>query len=95
MINDGHYIDDPVDVVNAKPDFEGIGEMPANFKIKGVKIHIENSSYYKIQPIAAKVKINQAIAADLDRMVAHLARTHRVTQRHIIEIMEVYSQNKL
>ena len=80
MINDGHFIDDPADVVNAQTDFEGIGEMP---------------KYYKSLKIPDKVKVNQAIAGDLDRMVAHLARTHRVTQRHIIEIMEVYSQNKL
>ena len=24
--NDSHYIDDPMDVVNAKPDFNGLGE---------------------------------------------------------------------
>lgn len=24
--NDGHFIDDPLGIVNAKPDFEGIGE---------------------------------------------------------------------
>ena len=24
--NDGHFIDDPLAIVNAKPDFEGIGE---------------------------------------------------------------------
>lgn len=23
--NDGHFIDDPLAIVNAKPDFEGIG----------------------------------------------------------------------
>ena len=28
--NDGHFIDDPVAVVNTKPDFEGIGEKPIN-----------------------------------------------------------------
>ena len=50
---------------------------------------------YEKMKIAEKVKVNQAIAADLERMVAHLARTHRVTQRHIIEIMEVFSQDKL
>jgi len=26
--NEKHYIDDPLDVVNAKPDFSGIGSMP-------------------------------------------------------------------
>ena len=51
-------------------------------------------NWYKSLKIPDKVKINQAIAGDLDRMVAHLARTHRVTQRHIIEIMEIYSQDK-
>ena len=28
MIDEGHILLDPVDVVNAEPDFEGIGEMP-------------------------------------------------------------------
>ena len=51
-------------------------------------------NWYKSLKIPDKVKVNQAIAADLDRMVAHLARVHRVTQRHIVEIMEVYSQDK-
>ena len=28
MNDDGHYIDDPLMVVNAKPDFEGLGIPP-------------------------------------------------------------------
>ena len=34
--NEGHYIDDPLDVVNAKPDFSGMGLMP-KFKFGGQK----------------------------------------------------------
>jgi hypothetical protein len=28
MDNEGHWIDDPLDVVNAKPDFSGLGMEP-------------------------------------------------------------------
>lgn len=53
------------------------------------------NDYYRKLKIKDKVEINKAIAADLDRTVAHLARVHRVTQKHIVEIMEIYSQNEL
>jgi hypothetical protein len=53
------------------------------------------NDYYRKLKIKDKVEINKAIADDLDRTVAHLARVHRVTQKHIIEIMEIYSQNEL
>ena len=53
------------------------------------------NDYYRKLKVKEKVEVNQAIAADLNRTVAHLARVHRVSQKHIIEIMEVYSQDKL
>lgn len=34
--NEGHYIDDPLHMVIAKPDFSGIGSMP-KFKFGGQK----------------------------------------------------------
>ena len=52
-------------------------------------------NWYKSLKIPDKVKVNQAIAADLDRMVAHLARVHNVPQDHILKILEVYPQEKL
>ena len=53
------------------------------------------NDYYRKLKVKEKVEVNQAIAADLNRTVAHLARVHRVSQKHIIEIMDVYSQEKL
>ena len=38
MNDDGHYIDDPLMVVNAKPDFEGLGIPP-----------IKNQGYLEIE----------------------------------------------
>ena len=42
-----------------------------------------------------RAAVDREIRNDLDRMVAHLARVHNVSQEHIIKIMEIYSQNKL
>ena len=38
--NEGHWIDDPLDVVNAKPDFSGLGIEP---KHKQKKRNYENN----------------------------------------------------
>lgn len=41
-----------------------------------------------------RAAVDREIRNDLDRMVAHLARVHNVSQEHIIKIMEIYSQEK-
>ena len=58
---------------------------------------IEAASFDVMADVQARYRaaVDREIRNDLDRMVAHLARVHRVTQKHIIEIMEIYASDKL
>lgn len=42
MTEDGHYIDDPMDVVNAKPNFEGLG-MTTSEKIEQLSTELQET----------------------------------------------------
>jgi hypothetical protein len=71
--NKKHYIDDPLDVVNAKPDFSGIGSMP-KFKFGDFFASVYSTLINKH---------SKAVFADFDKMVTHLARIHHLHEDEI------------
>lgn len=58
--NDGHYIDDPLDVVNAKPDFSGLGMEPQH-KQKGTMTNKEAIDRWAEYIIPAVFKAEDAL----------------------------------
>lgn len=52
--NDGHFIDDPLGIVNAKPDFEGIGyASTADFEPKNIDEFLDHErEYIKNTPLS-------------------------------------------
>ena len=71
--NEGHYIDDPLDVVDAEPDFSGIGSIP-KFKFGDLFASVHSTLINKH---------SEAVFADFDRIVTHLARTHHLHEDEI------------
>lgn len=77
--NEGHYIDDPLVVVNAEPDFSGIGEIPVIRPMEVIKM-------MQIPPCLI-YKNRDAVFADFDRMIPHLARVHNLKQDDIMVLL--------
>ena len=61
------------------------------------KSTIEVAKFDILADVQARYRaaVDREIRNDLDRMVAHLARVHNVPQDRILEILEVYPQEKL
>ena len=57
---------------------------------------IKAASFDVLADVRARYRaaVDREIRNDLGRMVAHLARVHNVPQERIIQIMEIYSQEK-
>ena len=72
---DGHYIDDPLDVVNAKPDFSDMG----------LQMQFKPMDFIKQNPRLADMydKHHDAVFADFDRTITHYARVHNLHQDEI------------
>lgn len=59
--NEGHWIDDPLDVVNAKPDFSGLGIEPKHKQKKRTMTNKEAIDRWAEQIIPAVFKAEDAL----------------------------------
>ncbi len=70
--NDGHFIDDPLAIVNAKPDFEGIGEFIPYTK----NCIIINGKVYALEDVSEEE--NEAHPWDFCEKLCDLYQTCRI-----------------
>ena len=89
MTNDGHYIDDPLDIVSVEPDFEDLGKRPLGNQLY-------NFFSNKLQEGFNRFLRERypAVFADFDKMVAHLARVHSLPQDQIIALLACWFNDK-
>ena len=72
---DGHYMDDPLGILHAKPDFSDIG----------LQLQFKPMDFIKQNPRLTGMydKHHEAVFADFDRMITHYARVHNLHQDEI------------
>lgn len=78
--NEEHYIDDPLDVVNAEPDFSGIG-LPPKFKFGGQK-QLTEEQFAKLRETVDTLLCNAVLYAE---EVASGSELDKLIIEHIVE----------